>query len=88
MPDGVIVVLPGVVDDAQVGFHNSPVLFQIVVRLIFQTVCESLAEEEGDADQQQGENDRVYSGEGKSKAARNVLASRHKALRTLLYNGF
>ena len=39
MPDRMIVRLPGIVDDPQIGFDDRPVLLQIVVRLIVQTVA-------------------------------------------------
>ena len=40
-----VIRLPRVVVDPQIGFDHRPVLLQIVVRLLVQTVRQSLAEE-------------------------------------------
>src|SRR5579863_3672589 len=77
LPDCVVIRLADVVDDPQIGFDDRPVLLQIVVRLIVQTIRESLAEVESDRNEKQCENECVDRRESKSKAACNVLASRH-----------
>jgi hypothetical protein len=81
------VVLAGVVVDAEIRFDDSPVLFEIIARLLLETAGERLAEEQGDADQQESEYQCVDGGEGKTKASSNVLALGQLGLRRLLYNG-
>jgi len=80
------IVLAGVVDDAEIGFDDSPVLFEIIAGLLLETAGERLAEEQSDADQQEGKNQGVDGGEGKTKASCDVLALGQWGLRRLLYN--
>jgi hypothetical protein len=48
VPHGMVVALSAIVFNAQIGLHDGPVLIQIVVRLLVQTVGKTLAEKERD----------------------------------------
>jgi len=77
-------VVFGTFDTQAAEFDDGKGLVEIVLNLGLEAGFEGLAEDEGDAAQQQGEDDGVAGGEPEPKSARDVLAFRQKGLSLLL----